>query len=49
MQSQQLDSMAGAGRNLWSEQPLAPPVEDVMTELEFLVDVPVWSIVGQQD
>ena len=26
------------GLSLWSEQPLAPPAEDVITGLEFLVD-----------
>ena len=36
-------------RNLWSEQPLAPPAEKVITELEFLVDLPMWSLVDQQD
>ena len=30
----------GGARNLWSEQPLAPPAEDVITGLEFLVDLP---------
>ena len=30
---------AGSARNLWSEKPLAPPAEDVITGLEFLVDV----------
>ena len=35
-------------RNLWSEQPLAPPAEDVMAGLEFLVDLPM-SLVDQQD
>ena len=28
-------------RNLWSEQPLSPPAEDVITGLEFLVDLPM--------
>ena len=33
----------------WCEQPLAPPAEDVVTGLEFLVDLPMWSLVGQRD
>ena len=50
MQSWQLGSVAAGGaRNLWSEQPLAPPVEDVITGLEIPVDLPMWSLVGQQD
>ena len=32
-----------------SEQPLAPPAEDVITGLEFLVDLPMWSLVGHQN
>ena len=40
---------ARCARNLWSEQPLAPPAEDVITGLEFLVDLPMRSLVGQQD
>ena len=28
-------------RNLWSEQPLAPPAEDFITGPEFLVDLPI--------
>ena len=32
---------AGGAQNLWSEQPLAPPAEDVITGLEFLVDLPM--------
>ena len=36
-------------RNLWSEQPLAPPAADVITGLEYLVDLPMCSFVGQQD
>ena len=39
----------GCARNLWSEQPLSPPVEDVITGSEFLVDLPMWSLLGQQD
>ena len=31
------------------EQPLAPPAEHVITGLKFLVDLPLWSLVGQQD
>ena len=27
------------GRNLWSEQPLPPPADDIITGLEFLVDL----------
>ena len=34
---------------MWSEQPLAPPAEDVITGLEFLVDLPIRSLVDQQD
>ena len=41
--------MAGGARNLWSEQPLAPPAEDVITAFEFLVDLPMLSLVNQQD
>ena len=41
--------LGGGAQNLWSEQPLAPPVEDVITGLEFPVDLPMWSLVGQQD
>ena len=40
---------AGGARNLWSEQPLAPPAEDVISGLEFLVDLSMWSFVGEQD
>ena len=35
--------------NLWSEQPSVPPAEDVITGLEFLVDLPMLSLVGQQN
>ena len=41
--------VAGGARNLWSEQPLAPPAEDVLTGLEFLVDLPMRSLVDKQD
>ena len=40
---------AGGAWNLWYEIPLAPPAEDVITGLEFLVDLPMGSLVGQQD
>ena len=30
MQSQQLGSVGGGAWNLWSEQPFAPPAEDVI-------------------
>ena len=36
-------------RNLWSEQPSAPLAEDAITGLEFLADLPMWYLVGQQD
>ena len=39
----------GGARNLWSEQTLVLPVEDVITGLEFLVDLPMQSLMGQQD
>ena len=29
----------GYARNLWSDQPLAPPDEDVITGMAFLVDL----------
>ena len=35
---------AGDPRNLWSEQPLAPHAEDVITGLEFPLD-----LMGQQN
>ena len=41
--------LAGGARNLWSKQPLAPPAEDVITWLEFLADLAMRPIVGQQD
>ena len=34
---------------MWSEQPLAPSAEDVITGLEFLVDLSMLSLVDQQD
>ena len=47
MQSYQLRSVGwGHARNLWSKQPLA---EDVITGLEFPLDLPMWSLVGQKD
>ena len=39
MQSQQLGSVGWGAQNLWSEQLVAPPAEDVITGLEFLVDL----------
>ena len=41
--------LGGAWSPLLSEQPLALPAEDVITGLEFLVDLPMWSFVDQQD
>ena len=38
---------AGGARNLWLEQPLAPPADNVVTGLEFQVDLPMWPLVGQ--
>ena len=32
---------SGGARNLWSEQPLAPPAEDVITGCEIPVDLPM--------
>ena len=49
MQSYQLGSVGWGAWNMWSEQPLAQPAEDVITGLEFLVDLPMRSLVGQQD
>ena len=41
--------MIGDARNLRSVQPLASPAEDVITGLEFPLDLPMCSLVGQQD
>ena len=41
--------LSGGARNLWSEQPLALRAEDVITGLEFLVDLPMGSLVDQQE
>ena len=49
MQNKQLGSAVWGARNLWSEQPLTPPAEDVIAGLEFLINLPMWSLVGQQD
>ena len=40
MQRWQLGSVGWGTRDLWSEQLLAPTAEDVITGLEFLVDLP---------
>ena len=44
-----VQSLKSSNVDLWPEQPLEPPSEDVITGLEFLVDLPIWSLVGQQD
>ena len=41
--------MLGGTQNLWFEKPLAPPAEDVITGLEFPVDLFIWSLMGQQE
>ena len=42
MQSYQLGSVGwGVAQILWSEQPSVPPAEDVITGLEFLIDLPM--------
>ena len=41
MQSYQYGSVGWGAQNLWSEHPLATPVEDVITGLVFLVDLPI--------
>ena len=48
MQSLQLGRL-GVAPNLRSEQLLAPPAEDVINGLKFLVDLPMQSLMGQQD
>ena len=40
----------GCAQNLCSEQRAGTgPADNVITGLEFLVDLPMWSLVGQQD
>ena len=41
MQSWQLGSVGWGASNLWPKQPLAPPAENVITGLEFLVELPM--------